>query len=84
MDALHDSELLRDEVLHQLARYKRLYCSIFHGALAASAWWRCCRARRSSSKLKKDEKGMSKQGHQVGGAVITAVDEYDVPVANID
>ena len=38
----------------------------------------------STSKLKKDEKGMSKQGHQVGGAVITAVDEYDVPVANID
>ena len=31
MDALHDSELLRDEVLHQLARYKRLYCSIFRG-----------------------------------------------------
>eukprot|EP00900_Chrysochromulina_parva_P013997 jgi/Chrpa1/22599/Chrysochromulina_OHIO_Genome00023905-RA len=37
MDAFHDSELLHDEVLHQL-----------------------------------------------GGAVITAVDEYDVPVANID
>ena len=31
MDAFHDSELLRDEVLHQLARYKRLYCSIFRG-----------------------------------------------------
>ena len=27
---------------------------------------------------------MSKQGHQVGGAVIAAVDEYDMPVANID
>jgi hypothetical protein len=46
----------------------------------------CVREREvlSTSKLKKDEKGMSKQGHQVGGAVITAVDEYDVPVANID
>ena len=38
----------------------------------------------STSKLKKDSEGKSKTGASVGGAVITAVDEYDMPVGNID
>ena len=38
----------------------------------------------STSKLKKDSECKSKTGANVGGAAITAVDEYDMPVGNID
>lgn len=38
----------------------------------------------STSKLYKDKRGKSKTGANVGGSVVTAVDDYDVPVANID
>ena len=38
----------------------------------------------STSKLMPGASGKSKDGPNVGGANITAIDEYDVPVHNID